>query len=102
LYVLQKTKETSIRKVLGANAINLLKSVTKSYIKIAFIAIGIAIPFAWFVLTSWLDGFSYKIQLNPAIFILSACLVLFVSFVAMAYHVNKVLNVNPVDSLSHE
>ena len=103
LYILQKTKEVSIRKVLGANAINLVKSVTRGYLLIALIAIGIAIPAAWFLLSSWLDGFSYKIQMHVTTFVVPACVVLLVSFVTMAYHISKVLlNVNPVESLSQE
>ena len=102
LHVLQKTKEMSIRKVLGANALNLLKSVTRSYVMITFLAICLAIPVAWLFMNNWLDEFSYKIQLDPIIFVLSASLILFVSFIALSYHVVKILNVNPVDSLKYE
>lgn len=102
LYILQKTKEISIRKVLGANVINLLKSVTRSYLLIALIAIGIAIPIASFLLSGWLDGFSYKIQMTATMFILPACVVLILSFITIAYHLRKVLNVNPADSLTQE
>ncbi len=99
LQILQARKEMSIRRILGAGAINLLKSTTKSYMLIVLLAIGLAIPVAWLLLRSWLDGFSYRIQLDPVIFILSACLILLGSLCAMAYHVHKILNVNPVDSL---
>ena len=102
LYVHQKEKEMSIRKVLGANAGMLLKSVTRSYIVVAVVAIGIAMPVAWYFMTAWLNGFNYKIQLNPMISILSACLVLLVSVFTIGYHVKKVLEVNPINSLNHE
>jgi len=102
LHVLQKTKEMSIRKVLGANSINLLKSVTRSYMAITLLAIGIAIPIAWYFMNNWLNEFSYKIQMDLFIFILSASLILFMSCIALMYHVIKVLKVNPVDSLKYE
>ena len=102
LHVLQKTKEMSIRKVLGANSMNLLKSVTKSYITITLLAIGTAIPVAWFFMNNWLNEFSYKIQLDPIIFILSTFIVLFMSCIALMYHIINVLNVNPADSLKYE
>ncbi|MGD1839716.1 MAG: ABC transporter permease [Thermonemataceae bacterium] len=101
-HVLQRVKEMSIRTVLGATALNLLKSILSSYIATAVIAIGLALPVAWFLLTFWLEGFSYKIQINPILFIFSSGLVLLMSLIAIAYHLKKVLNVNPADSLSHE
>lgn len=102
LHVMLKIKEMSIRKVLGANAINLLKSVLSSYVATTVIAIGMALPAAWFLLTFWLEGFSYKIPINPVLFIFSSLLVMLVSLMAIAYHLKKVLKVNPADSLSHE
>ncbi len=102
LHILHKTKELSIRKVLGANAINLIKAATKSDIIITLLAIGIAIPVAWFYMTHWLDGFSYRIDMNPLIFILSACLILFMGCITLMHHVIKALNSNPVDYLKHE
>jgi len=102
LHVLQKMKEMSIRKVLGANSMNLLKSVTKSYMTITLLAIGTAIPIAWFFMNNWLNEFSFRIQLDPIIFILSTFIVLFMSCIALMYHIFSVLNINPVDSLKHE
>ncbi|NQZ78850.1 MAG: ABC transporter permease [Ekhidna sp.] len=102
LHAFQKVKEMSIRKVLGAGAVSILKSTLSSYATTAFIAIGLALPLAWYLLTLWLEGFSYKIQINPVLFILSSGLVLLMALLAVAYHLKRVLDVNPADSLSHE
>ncbi|MEL7119782.1 MAG: ABC transporter permease [Bacteroidota bacterium] len=99
LNVQQKMKEMSIRKVLGASGINLLQSITKNYVLVAFLAIGLALPAAYLFLSNWLEGFSYKIQLNPVIFVISILLVFIVSFLTMSYHVNKLITINPVDNL---
>ena len=102
LHVLQKVKEMSIRKVLGASALNLLKSMLNSYVATSLIAIGVALPTAWLLLSFWLEGFSYKIQVNPILFILASGLVLLMSLIAIAHHLKKVLEVNPAASLGHE
>ena len=102
LNVLQRTKEMCIRKVLGANGFNLIKTITKSYIFITLFAIGIAIPFAWYFMENWLTGFSYKIQQDPLISVLSAAILLFASCVALSYHVVTALKANPVDSLKYD
>lgn len=102
LHILQTTKEMSIRKILGANAIQLLTSVTGSYVIIALIATGIAIPAAWFLINNWLDGFSYRIQLNPIIFMGSISLILLASLMTILYHVIKLCNADPVGALKYE
>lgn len=102
LHVLQKTKEMSIRKVLGAKTINLIKTATKSYATTTFLAIGIAIPVAWFFMNNWLNEFSYKIRMDAFIFIFAASLILLISCVTLIYHIIKALNANPVDSLKCE
>ena len=81
---------------------NLLKSVTRSYMVVAFMATGIAVPVAWFLLNNWLDEFSYKIQMTPTVFILSSCFVLAASFLAISHHIIKALKANPVDALKYD
>ncbi len=102
LHMLQKTKEMSIRKVLGASLTNLLKTATRSYLLIMVISIGIAIPIAWFFMNKWLNGFSYKAGMDSGVFICSALLILSGCCITLVYHVVKALNVNPVDSLKSE
>lgn len=102
LHVLQRTREMSIRKVLGADYWNLLHSITRNYRTITLLSIAIAIPIAWLVVNRWLEGFSYRIEPGPGIFILSGALILLVSVIVIAYHLIKILRVNPVDALKSE
>jgi len=102
LHVLQKTREMSIRKVLGANSIDLLKAITRNYITITLLAIGIAIPIGWLLMSNWLSEFSYRIQMDASVFILTASIVLSASFITFVYHVIRIVRVNPVDSLKYE
>ena len=102
LQMLQKTKEMSIRKVLGANSVNLIKTATKSYMFIAMLAFGIAIPVAWLLMKRWLNEFSYRIEMNAFLFIFSALLILSVICITLFYHVLKTVNVNPAEALKNE
>jgi len=102
LQVIHKTKEMSVRKVLGANSLNLLSVITSNYLKVAFISILISIPVALIFTQKWLQEFSYRIQIDPFIFILSAGLIFFTGFIAIIYHLLKILAVNPVDALKYE
>ena len=102
LQVIHKTKEMSVRKVLGANSLNLLSVITSNYLKVAFISVLISIPVALIFTQKWLQEFSYRIQIDPFIFILSAGLIFFTGFIAIIYHLLKILAVNPVDALKYE
>ncbi len=102
LHVLQKTKEMSIRKVLGANYSNLLQSITKHYSTVAILSISTAIPISWYVLTRWQSEFSYKVPLGFGVYFFPGLILLSASLVVIAYHLVKLLHINPVDALKNE
>lgn len=102
LHLLQKTKELSIRKVLGANAWHLIRTTTQSYLGIAVLAIGVAIPVAWYLMENWLSGFSYRISVDALVFIGSAALILGMSGLTLLYHILKSVWVNPVTALQSD
>jgi putative ABC transport system permease protein len=102
LHVLQKTREMSIRKVLGANFLNLIKATTRNYMLIALLAISIATPISWFLMNTWLMEFSYKVKMEPLAVIFSASLILLISALTIMYHVIKAITVNLVDTLKCE
>ncbi len=102
LHLLQKTKELSIRKVLGANAWHLVRTTTRSYVGVAVLALGVAIPVAGYLMENWLSGFSYRISLDALVFIGAAILILGMSGVTLLYHILKSVRVNPVTALQSE
>lgn len=102
LHLLQKTKELSIRKVLGANAWHLIRTTTQSYLGVAVLAIGTAIPVAGYLMENWLSGFSYRISMDALVFIGAAVLILGMSGLTLLYHIVKSVRVNPVTSLQSE
>jgi len=102
LQMLQKTKEMSIRKVLGANVVNLIKTATKSYMFIAMLAFVIASPVAWLLMNRWLTEFSYRIEMNTSLFFFSVVLILLVICITLVFHVIKTINVNPAEALKNE
>ncbi len=53
----------AIRKVLGATSWDMLKHLLKDYTLILGIALGISIPFSYYLLTRWLYGFASRVQL---------------------------------------
>jgi len=65
----QRTKELGIRRVLGARLIHLGLLLLKDYGLPIGLAIVIALPAGAWAMHSWLQGFAYRTQLQPWIFV---------------------------------
>jgi putative ABC transport system permease protein len=100
--VVQRTKEIGIRKVLGATVPNILAVISKDFIKLVIIAVVIATPVAWYTMHKWLEDFAYRININPAIFVLAALSTLLIALLTVIAQAIKVAIANPVKSLRTE
>ena len=61
--LIRRYKEAGIRKVFGANVMQILTLFLKDFLGIIVVANLIAIPVAYFFSNSWLDSFAYRIDL---------------------------------------
>ncbi len=95
-------KEIGIRKVNGATKTEVLALLNRDFIKWLVIAFLLAMPLAYFAVTTWLQGFAYKISLNPWIFLFSGGAVVLMTLLTVSWQSYKAANQNPVDSLRSE
>jgi len=98
----QRTKEISIRKVLGASMANIVGLLYKDFAVLILIAFVLAIPVAWYVLGLWLENFAFHINIGIAAFILGGLLSLVVGMLSISFHIWKAATSNPVDAISYE
>lgn len=56
--------EIGIRKVLGASVPDLVVLLSGSFIRLALVAIIIAMPLAWWAMHRWLQDFSYRVNVG--------------------------------------
>jgi putative ABC transport system permease protein len=98
----QRTKEVGIRKVLGAEDKHVAALFTWVFVKIFIIAGLLAIPLSWFFGYKWLQGFVYRVSINPLIFILSLLGLLLVTFLTVGYEIWKSVKAKPVVALRTE
>jgi len=97
-----KTKEIGIRKVLGASVGGIVKLISKDFLKLVIIAIVIASPLAWWVMSKWLQGFAYRVNISLWIFVLAGILALLIALTTVSYQAIKAAIANPVKSLRKE
>jgi len=100
--VVKRMKEISIRKVLGASAIQIITLVTKDYIKLILIAGVIAVPLAYFLLQNWLKDYAFHIQIGFWFFVLPLVLIVVIALITVLYQSIKAAIANPVKSLRTE
>ncbi len=98
----QRIKEIGVRKVLGASVSNIAALLSVDFVKLVFIAIVISSPIAWWLMTKWLQGFAYKINISWWIFALSGVVAVTIAIITVSFQAIKAALMNPVKSLRTE
>ena len=98
----QRTKEIGIRKVLGASVGSLVFMFSKDFTKLVLIALLIAIPISYFMMSRWLDDFAYRITLGVSTFLIAGGLALLIAWLTIGFQSVRAAVANPVNSLRSE
>jgi len=100
--LLQRTKEIGVRKVLGSSVSGILWLLSRDLIHLVLISSALAWPVAYQVMRHWLNGFTYRINLDIFLFVLSGVLVLAFALTTVSYQTWKAARANPVEALRYE
>lgn len=98
----RRVKEIGIRKVLGASAAEIVALLSKSYLMLILLGWLITLPLSWWILSSWLDNFAYKVDLSWKYFALAGVLTFAISILTVSVQAAKAALINPVRSLRSE
>ncbi|MEO6302478.1 MAG: ABC transporter permease [Bacteroidia bacterium] len=98
----QRFREIGIRKVLGSSVRDIVRLLSKDFLKLVIISILIAAPIAWYAMHKWLQDFAYKIDISWWVFLLAGFLAVVIAFVTVSFQAIKAAIANPIKSLRTE
>ncbi|MFN2440523.1 MAG: FtsX-like permease family protein, partial [Chitinophagaceae bacterium] len=98
----QRVKEIGIRKVLGADAGNIVGLLSKDFLKLVVIALVVAIPIAWYAMNRWLQDFSYRINIDWWVFAVAGVLAILIALITVSFQAIRSAMTNPVKNLRTE
>jgi putative ABC transport system permease protein len=98
----QKTKEIGIRKVLGGEVSQILWIFGKEFVVLVFVAFLLAAPLGWWLMSSWLENYVYRIEITPWIFLIELAIIFAIVLITVGYRSLAAALMNPVNSLRTE
>jgi putative ABC transport system permease protein len=97
-----RTKEISIRKVMGASENSLLILLSKEYVILIGLCLLVSVPITWYLMSNWLSSFEYHVSIEAGVFLVAGGISLFIALATISYQTLKAVWTNPVNSLKYE
>jgi putative ABC transport system permease protein len=98
----QRSKEISIRRIVGASLSSIFGLLTLSYLRLVLVAFLIAAPFAWYLMQKWLEGFVYRIDITWDVFLFAGLIALFIAVATISYQSIRASQADPAKGLRTE
>ena len=98
----QRRKEVGIRKVLGANILQIIYLFSREFTILILVAFAIAAPVAWYMMSNWLSNFVYRIPMRPVLFLFAIAISVVIAWLTVGYKSFRAARVNPARSLKSE
>jgi len=98
----QRSKEISIRKVLGASVSSVFRLLSSEFLQLIIVSFLIASPVAWLVTNNWLKNFAYKATMPWWMFAMSGGVLILIVITTLSFQSIKAALANPVKSLRSE
>jgi len=98
----QRTKEIGVRKVLGASVRDLWMLLSKDFVQLVIIALVIATPIAYYIMSQWIQKFAYRTDISLWILFAAGLGALLITLITVSFQSIKAALSNPTISLRSE
>jgi putative ABC transport system permease protein len=87
---------------LGASVSGITTLLSKDFVTLVIISFVIAAPLAYWGMSKWLMGYTYRVSINWWVFALAGFLSVMIALLTVSYQSIKAAVANPVKSLRSE
>ena len=101
-YTEQQSRQIAVRKVFGAEVSSAVWTLSKSFMIMSLVAVVLAVPFAVWGITNYLQAFYTKIAFPWWAIVLAALISLLISFISVLGQTYTAATENPVKTLGQE
>lgn len=101
-FIRQRRKEIGVRRIMGSTTNEVLSLLLTKFCAPLLVSFIFAVPLSWFIMDKWLESFSYRIGLNPWIFIASGAVSLLIAVVSIFFQTLHAAHSNPADAIRAE
>ncbi|WAC09225.1 ABC transporter permease [Dyadobacter pollutisoli] len=98
----RRSKEVTIRKVLGATVANLWLLLSGEFIWLVGIACVLAAPLTFWLMTKWLQTYEYRIEVQWWIIPAAAIMAMLIALITVSFQAIKAAYLNPAKTLRSE
>jgi len=98
----QRTKEISIRKVMGASVKSIVFILSREFSLWVILSNIIAWPLAYLALTKWLQNFAYAVDQSIITYFISGLVALTIALITVSFQAIKAAHTNPAEALKYE
>jgi putative ABC transport system permease protein len=98
----QRSKEVSIRLVMGASVKNIFRLLTQNFVKLVLVSFVIAAPVSWYMMNKWLQDYKYKITITWDVFVIAGAMSVFIALLTISYQSISAALANPANRLRSE
>ncbi len=97
--LLQRKKETAIRKIVGASVKDIFILLVKEYAYLILIALFISLPISYSILESWLSNYTYRVNVSPLLILVSVIILVSVVLLTIFKNTWALAKRNPSESV---